>query len=110
MAVRSRMANLILRVQELINDPAVSGQDGVQFTAQRVQDTLDRYVRRFRHYPMDWELSYSNTLPFSYQDYNAPFGYGDWEEDAVFQSASYAVITTDGADWISGRFHFSVSY
>jgi hypothetical protein len=105
------MANLIERVQGMVNDPAVQNSvDGTQFTAQHVQDTLDRYVHRFRHTYLDYEPTYANNAAYTYQDYNAPFNYGDWEEDAIFQNASYVVITPDDADWISGHWHFSQSY
>lgn len=107
MTVRTGMANLITRTRRLIYD-----LDSSVFTDDEIQDVLDQYVQRFRQAPLSFELTYSNSAAITYQDFNAPFGYGDWEEDAVFQSASYVIITPDAdtSSYISGHWHFSVSY
>ena len=115
MAVRSSMYNLIDRVQVLVNDiPTVryAGNPGAVFTAQDVQDALDRYMQRFRQYPMPYELTYANNQPIAYQDFIAPFNLTDWEEDAVFQSASYVAITPDApnSSYTAGFWHFTTSY
>lgn len=108
MAVRSSMTNLIVRVQDLINDPAVSGADGTQFTAQKIQDALDRFVWRYSVSPMSYEITYP-AGQMSYLNYLAPEGLGDWEEDVLLQNSSYTTLTPASSDYITGHWVLSTT-
>jgi hypothetical protein len=113
MAERVGMLNLINRVRGLIGDP--ESVVPPTFEPEHIQDILDRTVMRFRQTPLLSERSYASGGQITYQDFMAPWGWGDWEEDATFQDASYTAITPDpdpanGTNYIEGVWHFTASH
>lgn len=100
-ALRNSMADLITRTRLLINDPAGASQ---VFSDEDIQDTLDRRRMEQNECALAWRPETAPGGTVSYHDFYAPRG--DWEDSAILKDRTYAVITPDTADYITGHWTF----
>lgn len=88
----------------MIGDPA--GVEAV-FSDQELQDVLDHNRAEARSV----ELSELQTIApggaVTIQNFYATLG--DWEEEAELVDGSYNVLTPSTADWMNGRWAFSIA-
>jgi len=100
---RSTMAALILRTRTLIGDTPTPQT----FTDDQVEDALDHR----RTDVIECQLSFrGSTAPggtITYHDYYAPRG--DWEDTVVLKDRTWATITADVADLVSGHWTFTAN-
>lgn len=105
MAVRTPMANMILRVRQKIHDPYADGNALQVFTDQAIQDELDRRRLVVRYAPLRMEYTLQPGGVYLYTDYYS--AYGDWEEDASLVDQSFNPVTPDTEDFLTGHWTFT---
>lgn len=102
MAVRSTMANLILKIRLLIND--TSGTP--TFTDQAIQDVMDASRQDVRYLALTPAPTYSGST-ISYLDYYADFT--DWEDDVTFWQYRTIQVTPATSENIAAHWTFSLT-
>ncbi len=102
MAVRSTMANLILKIRLLIND--TSGTP--TFTDQAIQDVMDASRQDVRYLALTPAATYSGST-VQYLDYFAP--YGDFEDDATFWQYRTIQVMPSASEPIPGHWTFATT-
>lgn len=106
MAVRATMANLILRIRGMINDPSGPNET---FSDQTIQDALDATRTNVRYAMLRPEptltLAQGGTT-FNYADYYAD--YGDWEDDLTLWNGAFTQVTPSTSDNLTGHWQFSL--
>ncbi len=103
MAVRSTMANLILRIRDLINDPAGASQ---VWSDQAIQDTMDESRVDYGNEALQAVPSFSGTT-IQYLDYYHDLG--GWEDGVVLKQYLTQVVTPTTSEPIAGHWGFATS-
>lgn len=104
MSVRAGMSDIITALRLMIGDP--SG-DAAVFTDQELQDALDLRRAEVNECALAWRPQTAQGGTVSYHDYYAPRG--RWEADPTLKDRSYAVITADTADLLTGHWTFTAN-
>lgn len=104
MSVRSGMADIIAALRLMIGDP--SGSSAV-FEDQELQDALDLRRAEVNECALAWRPQTAEGGTVTYHDYYAPRG--RWEADPTLKSRSYAVLTPDTADLLTGHWTFTAN-
>jgi hypothetical protein len=97
------MVDIIARTREVIADPAGAAQT---FSAQAIQDELDRYRQVVRYGQLDFDTNEA-AITGRYLDYFADVG--DWETDALLYSLGNALLTPATSDYLTGHWTFAAT-
>jgi hypothetical protein len=103
MPARSTMAALILRVRDLINDPAGTSQI---WSDNQIQDVLDESRIDVINGDLRPRATFSGTT-IQYLDYFS--NYGSWEDGMVLKQYLTVVVTPSAIEPIVGHFTFSAN-
>lgn len=99
---RSAMANLLTRLRALVNDTGATQT----WTDNQLQEFLDARREVVRYLPLTGEATYSSAgAGPTYYIWHADCG--DWEEDTVLSSATFATISPSTSDYVTGRWTFT---
>ncbi len=98
------MATLIIRLRLLVGDPAGGSQ---VFSDDELQDALDAHRAEVRVAQLIPIESVASGGTVSYLEYMAPRG--NWEDDVLLQSSSYATVTPTTKDLLIGRWTFAAT-
>jgi hypothetical protein len=106
-SVRTSMADLIIRVRELVGDPVIAGTPSTStYTDQQLQDALDAHRTEVRNAPLR-PLQTITAGIVTYHDWFAPRG--AWEASPVLTDGAYAVLTPSASDLIAGKWTFTAT-
>lgn len=100
---RAAMANIITRTRRVIGDTPAP----YVFTDDEIQDWLDQCRTEFRYRCLNQIPTYTSGGGGPYYYSYAAGDWGDWEEDAVLSSGTYATISPTTSDYHIGRWTFS---
>lgn len=103
MAARSTMASLILRIRDLINDPASTSQ---VWQDQQIQDVLDESRVDVINGVMTARATFSGST-IQYFDYFTSAG--SWEDGMTLRQYLTVLVTPSAIEPIVGHFTFSAS-
>lgn len=104
--MRSTMTTLILRVRRLVGDPDTAARFHQD---DDIQDALDEHRLDVRYYQPAVTPTYALGVAAEWLDYYDNRYGGNWEDDVVFASGSYAVLMPDTIDNLVGRWGFTAS-
>ena len=90
MAIRPTMAALVLRVRDLIADPAGTDQ---AFTDDQIQEKLDAHRTRVRYATLEPLPTPLPSGSVAYLDYRTPNKIGDWEGGTAIAFVDSAMNT-----------------
>jgi hypothetical protein len=102
MTARSTMADLITKTRLLIGDPLIAGTPPTStFSDNEIQDALDSRRVEVTECQLAFRPFTAPGGTVTFHDYYAPRGY--WEDTVVLKDRTYAVITPDTADLLTGH-------
>jgi hypothetical protein len=101
MAARVSMADVITATRLAIGDPAGGS---ATFSDDEIQNALDGRRADVVECQLAWRPSTAAGGTVTYHDYFAPRG--SWEDDVVLKDRTYAEITADTEDLVTGHWTF----
>lgn len=104
--MRSTMTSLVTRVRLLVGDPAGAAQF---YADDTVQDALDEHRLDVRYYSLVTKPTFEVGQAAEWHDYYDQRYRGAWEDDVVFASSSYAALTPDTSENLTGHWAFTLS-
>jgi len=104
---RGSMADLITRLRFMIGDPWIAGTPPTStFTDNQLQDALDHHRTDVIQDRLIGRLTFT-TSGAEWLDYQARWGF--WEDDVLIADSTWAEVTPDTADLLTGHWTFTAS-